>query len=447
MKAKRFPDGFVWGASTSAYQIEGAVDADGRGESIWDRFSRVPGAVGNGDTGDPACDHYNRWRDDVSLMSELGLSGYRFSLAWPRLFPEGTGKPLQAGIDHYDRLIDALLEKGITPLVTLYHWDLPQALQDIGGWRNREVVERFADYASTCFDAFGDRVKDWVTQNEPWIVGVLGHQLGIHAPGEKDLRGTVVAMHHLLLSHGRAVQALRASGSDGRAGVAFSLFPHYPASDRPEDIGASEASDGYVNRWFLDPVLRGSYPEDMRQHYERLIGPLDMIRTGDLDVIGSGSDFIGVNYYSPRLMRADPEREPFGWAVADVPEGEPVTDAGWHIAPSALTDLMLRLHNDYGDISIVITENGGVFNDAPHDARRIEFLRDHLDALHKAIEAGVPVRGYFHWSLMDNFEWAMGYAPRFGLVHVDYETQARTVKDSGRYYAQIARTNELPADE
>ncbi|HET8657674.1 MAG TPA: GH1 family beta-glucosidase [Micromonosporaceae bacterium] len=443
-----FPDGFLWGAATSAYQVEGAVATDGRGESIWDRFARTPGAVDGGDTGDMACDHYRRWRADLALLSELRLNAYRFSIAWPRLFPTGQGPVHRPGLDHYDRLVDELLRRGVTPLVTLYHWDLPQALQDRGGWRCREVVDRFADYADACFAAYGDRVRLWVTQNEPWIVGVLGHLLGLHAPGERDLRGAVTAMHHLMLGHGRAVQALRARGG-GRAGVAFSLFPHVPASDAAADREASTASDGYVNRWFLDPVLTGAYPPDMWDRYERLLGPLEMVHPGDLATISASSDFIGVNFYTDRVVRAAPGRQPFGWEVVPPAGGAEVTDTGWPVVPHALTELLLRLRADYGDVPVYVTENGAVYLDRPgddgavHDTRRIRFLHAHLAAVHRAIQLGAPVRGYFHWSLLDNFEWAMGYRPRFGLVHVDYATQRRTVKDSGRYYAAVAAANAL----
>ncbi|GDY31638.1 GH1 family beta-glucosidase [Gandjariella thermophila] len=448
-----FPEGFLWGAATSAYQVEGATREDGRGESVWDRFAHTPGAVAGGDTADVACDHYRRWPADVRLMAALGLSAYRFSVAWPRLFPDGTGPVNRAGLDHYDRLVDALLAHRITPVVTLYHWDLPQALQDRGGWRNRDVVDRFADYADTCFAAYGDRVTWWVTQNEPWIVGVLGHLRGLHAPGERDLAGAVRVMHHLLLGHGRAVQALRARGSGGRAGVAFSLFPHVPASEAAEDVEAAHGSDGYVNRWFLDPVLRGRYPEDMCRRYEDLAGPLAAVRPGDLEIIGAGADFVGVNYYTPRVVRAAPESEPFGWEVVPAPDGTAVTDLGWRIAPDALIGLLLRLRDDYGDVPVLVTENGAAFGDEPdaggrvRDRRRVRFLHDHLAAVRAAIDRGVPVVGYLHWSLLDNFEWAMGYTPRFGLVHVDYRTQARTLKDSARYYARVIAANTvLPVD-
>jgi beta-glucosidase len=435
---KTFPDGFLWGVATSAYQVEGAVDADGRGESIWDRFSHEPGRIDGGGTGDVACDHYSRWREDVELLGELGVNAYRFSIAWPRLFPTGRRPLERRGLDHYDRLIDALLERGITPVVTLYHWDLPQTLHDHGGWRARDVVERFAEYAATCFAAYGDRVRWWVTQNEPWIIGLLGHLLGLHAPGEQDVRAEVEVFHHVLLSHGRAVQELRASGRDAFAGVAFALSPHYTESKADEEV--TRASDEYVNRWFLDAVLKRSYPDGMRQRYEQLIGPLDFVRDGDLDVIASPSDYIGVNYYSRRLVRAAPEKKPFPWEVVTA---APTTDMGTEIVPEAFTDLLVRLRADYGDIPILITENGADFRDGVHDERRTRFLHDHLAAVHDAIEQGVPVRGYMHWSFMDNFEWALGYGPRFGLVDVDYETQQRTIKDSGRYYARVAQANAL----
>jgi beta-glucosidase len=458
---KTFPSGFLWGASTSAYQVEGAVDADGRGRSIWDTFSHTPGKIDNGDTGDVASDHYRRWRDDLDLLASLGVNAYRFSLAWPRIFPDGDGRLERRGLEHYDRLIDRLLELGITPVVTLYHWDLPQALQDRGGLLARDTVERFAEYAHACFDAYGDRVRWWLTVNEPWIIGLLGYLHGLHAPGvNDDVRGEVTAFHHTLLAHGRAVQELRASGRDAGIGPALCLAPHYPATDDPADRAAAWASDGYVNRWFLDAVLKGSYPEDMWALYERVVGALDFVHDGDVATIATPSDFLGVNYYSRRLVRAAPDRKPFPWDVVvagDVPlteggtDGVPRTEAGTEVTPTAFTDLLVRLRDDYGDVPLLITENGAVFGDAPaadgrvHDGRRIEFIHDHLAAVRDAIAQGVPVIGYCHWSFMDNFEWALGYAQRFGLVYVDYATLARTVKDSGRYYGEIARKNTLVA--
>jgi beta-glucosidase len=337
---------------------------------------------------------------------------------------------------------------------TLYHWDLPQGLEDEGGWRNRDTVERFVEYAQTCYEAFGDRVKWWLTINEPWIVGLLGYLHGLHAPGyEGDVLGEVTVFHHLLLAHGRAVQEFRKAGIDGgKIGMAPNLSPHYPASDDPADVAVSHASDGYVNRWFLDPVYKGSYPEDMKARYEELLGPLDFIHDGDLETIHQPTDYLGVNFYSFRVMEAVPGDTPWPWRVI-VPENVPTTagftggvastDAGTPIVPWALTDLLVRLKDDYGAPPIMITENGSVFPQPLHDVERVQFIHDHVAALHDAIEQGVPVVGYCHWSLMDNFEWKLGYAQRFGLVHVDYETLERTVKDSGRYYARIAAANEL----
>jgi beta-glucosidase len=446
-----FPDGFLWGASTSAYQIEGAVAADGRGPSIWDTFSHTPGKIEGGGTGDVACDHYHRWESDLDLLASLNLNAYRFSLAWPRLFPDGVRRE-QRGFDHYDRLIDGLLARGIEPVVTLYHWDLPQALEDRGGWRARDTVDRFAEHAAACFDAYGDRVRWWLTINEPWIVGLLGYLLGLHAPGRRgDLLGEATVFHHLLLAHGRAVQELRRTGR-GRIGLAPNLLPHYAASDDPADAEAAWASDGYVNRWFLDPVFRGTYPEDQRARYEERLGPLAFIHDGDLATIAEPSDFLAVNYYSPRWIEAAPGDAPWPWRVV-VPQGTettggftagvPQTEAGTPIAPSGLTDVLVRVRDDYGDVPILITENGAVFAEPLHDERRLRFIHDHVAAVRAALEQGVNVIGYCHWSLLDNFEWALGYAQRFGLVHVDYDTLERTIKDSGRYYARVAAANEV----
>jgi beta-glucosidase len=453
-----FPEGFCWGVSTSAYQVEGAVEEDGRGVSIWDTFSHTPGKIEGGGTGDVACDHYRRWRDDLRLMVELGANAYRFSLAWPRIQPTGSGAVERRGLDHYDRVIECLLERGIEPLVTLYHWDLPQALEETGGWLSRDTAERFAEYAAICFDAYGDRVRRWITVNEPWIVGLLGYRLGLHAPGHADVREEVTAFHHLLLAHGRAVQALRRSGKSGDAGVAFALAPHYPWSDDPADVRAARESDGYVNRFFLDAVLTGSYPRDTLELFERVAGPLDFIHEGDEAVIGTPSDFIGVNYYARRVMRAVPDRQPYPWEVViegDEPTteggtaGVPMTEAGTEITPRAFTDLLVRLARDYPGYPIVITENGAVFGDEPgpdgrvRDERRVRYIESHLGAVLDAIEQGAPVEGYCYWSLMDNFEWALGYGQRFGIVHVDYDTLKRTIKDSGRYYARVASENAL----
>ena len=446
-----FPDRFLWGAATSAYQIEGAVDEDGRGRSIWDTFTHTPGKIDGGGTGDVACDHYHRWNDDLDLLASLNLNAYRFSLAWPRLYPSGSGAREPRGFAHYDRVIDGLLSRGIEPIVTLYHWDLPQALEDRGGWRSRDTVEQFAEYAAACFDAYGDRVRWWLTINEPWIIGLLGYLHGLHAPGYRDdVLGEVTVFHHLLLAHGRGVQELRASGAEGRVGLAPNLMPHYAASASAEDVDAVDGSDGYVNRWFLDAVFRGEYPDDQRQRYEQHVGPLDFVHDGDLRTIAEPVDYLGVNYYSPRWMQAVPGDKPWPWRVV-VPSGAettagftggvPQTEAGTPIYARGLTDLLVRIRDDYGDVPIMITENGAVFAEPVHDDGRVAFIHDHVAAVRDALARGVNVVGYCHWSLLDNFEWALGYAQRFGLVHVDYGTLERTVKDSARYYARIAAAN------
>jgi beta-glucosidase len=438
---RRFPDGFTWGVSTSAYQVEGAVHADGRVPSIWDTFSHTPGKIDGGGTGDVACDQYRRWREDVELIAGLGANAYRFSIAWPRMHDP-------RGVAHYDALIDGLLERGLEPFVTLYHWDLPQSLEDAGGWLNRDTVERFAEYAALCFEAYGDRVRRWITINEPWIVGLLGYRLGLHAPGHEDVREEITAFHHLLLAHGRAMQELRASRHDGLGGITNALMPHYPFSDDQADVDAARESDGYVNRFFLDSVFKGSYPADTLDLFERVAGRLDFIRDRDLAVIATPSDFLGVNYYARRIMRATPGRVPYPWeVVAGVgpttdggTAGVPMTEAGTEIVPGAFTDLLVRLQRDYR-VPTVITENGAVFSEPLHDEQRVRYIHDHVVAVHEAIAQGADVRGYCYWSLLDNFEWALGYAQRFGLVHVDYETLERTVKDSGRYFERVARAN------
>ena len=425
---------FLRGVATSAFQIEGSLDADGRGASIWDGF-----ASDAGETGAVACDHYRRWREDVDLIASLGVDAYRFSIAWPRLLPEGHGRVEQRGVDHYSRLIDALLERGIEPVVTLFHWDLPVAYD----WRNRDTAEKFAEFATLCYKHYGDRVKWWLTINEPWIVGLLGFRLGLHAPGiTDDVRGEVTVFHHLLYAHGLAVQAYDGAHD---VGIALNLFPHYPGSEEPADVEAARGSDGYTNRWFLDPLYGRGYPDDMRGRWERLVGRLDFVRDGDLAAIAAPTGYLGINYYAPRVVVAAPDDRPWPWRVI-VPDEWPTTagftggvastDAGTPIAPHGLTDLLTRVHRDYGP-RVMVTENGAVFPEPLHDERRIAFIRDHVDALHAAMREGVDVLGYLHWSLMDNFEWKLGYAQRFGLVHVDYATQKRTVKDSGRCYSQL----------
>jgi beta-glucosidase len=441
-----FPPGFLWGAATSSYQIEGAVNEDGRGESIWDRFSRVPGAVERGETGDVADDHYHRYAADVDLMADLGLRAYRFSIAWARVHPEGAGRRNEAGLDFYRRLVDRLLERDIVPLATLYHWDLPQALQDrAGGWASRETAERFGEYASTVFDALGDRVTRWITLNEPWVASFLGNHVGIHAPGIRDLPTAVRASHHLMLGHGRAVEAFRAAGRPGEIGVTLDLQVSDPATDTDVDIEAARHADGHTNRRFLDPILRGSYPADMLDVDAAAGADPGHIEPGDLALISAPIDFLGMNYYFRRRVAATTDVLGF----RDVPPaaGERTTEMGWPIRPDGLRDQLLRLHREYPSIPIHITENGvadtaGVGPDGRvDDPLRIEYLRGHIAAVEEAIDAGVDVRGYFAWSLMDNFEWAFGYRPRFGLVHVDFDTLERTPKASAEWYRSVIAAN------
>ncbi|HEX5013354.1 MAG TPA: GH1 family beta-glucosidase [Candidatus Limnocylindrales bacterium] len=444
-----FPDGFVWGVATSAFQVEGALDKDGRGPSIWDRFCRVPGAIANGDIADVTADHYHRWLEDVEIMAGLGVRAYRFSIAWPRIQPTGRSPVNAKGMAWYDRLVDALLERDIAPCPTLYHWDLPAAFDDAGGWLDRSTAERFGEYSRLCFDALGDRVGTWFTINEPWVAATLGYRLGIHAPGRRDLAAAVRASHELLRAHAAAVEAFRASGAGarGRIGPVLNLMPTYPATDSDADREAAVGSDGYTNRWFLDPILRGAYPADTFELLERLAGPFDWLEPEDLARIGRPVDLVGVNYYARRVVTAGRTEDGLPWRVVPATPGIPTTDTGWEITPECLTDLLVRVRTDYGDVPLLVTENGCVFLDAPDpagriaDAGRVRFLRDHLAAIRAAIDAGVRVEGYFAWSLLDNFEWAEGLRSRFGLVHVDYPSGRRLVKDSGHAYARIIAAN------
>lgn len=431
-----FPAEFVWGAATAAFQIEGATRADGRGESIWDRFCQIPGNVANGDTGDRACEHYYRWREDLDVMSSLGLQGYRFSISWPRIQADGRGPANQKGIDFYRRLAEGLLERGIEPLATLYHWDLPQALQDEGGWASREVVDRFEVYAELVFDGLGDLVRDWVTHNEPWVTAFLGYGYGTKAPGVQDWLAALTSAHHVLLSHGKAVALFRDGGRAGRIGITLDLTQVYG------DAEAALRLDGNRNRWFLDPVLRGGYPADMVDLYEERLGPLEFVQPGDVEEIAAPLDFLGVNFYQPAVVRLDEDAGPVG--VEELPPDGPTTAMGWRVDSDALTELLLRLKHDYGDIPLLITENGASFDDPPvdgngvvEDPQRVEYLRDHVAAVEQAIGGGVDVRGYYVWSLLDNFEWEHGYASRFGIVWVDFESQRRTPKRSAIWYRDL----------
>ncbi len=447
MTDARFPDGFVWGAATAAYQVEGAVDADGRGPSIWDTFTKVPGAIAGGDTGDVACDHYHRYPEDVALMADLGLGAYRFSIAWPRIQPDGSGALNQKGIDHYRRVVDELLVHDLTPYVTLYHWDLPQALQDKGGWAARDTAYRFAEYAGVVHDALGDVVKQWITLNEPKVSSHAGYGDGIHAPGIKDQDQRNRAVHHLLLAHGLGLQVLR----DGRhaagqsVGLTLDVSPVEGASSSEADQAAARRLDGDSHRLFLDPVLRGAYPQDVMEQ----LGGFDWVQDGDLPLISAPIDFLGINYYRRMLVEASETGPLFARTV--LPEGVPVTSVDWPVQPDGLREVVADLTAAYDGLPpLYITENGAAYDDVPaadgsvDDPLRVDYLQGHLLALHQAIQDGVDVRGYFVWTLLDNFEWAEGFAKRFGVVHVDYATQQRTPKTSAGWLGQVARDNAVP---
>lgn len=443
--AASFPAGFLWGAATAAYQIEGATREDGRNPSIWDAFAATPGKTYLGETGEIAADHYHRMPEDVALMAELGLGAYRFSISWSRVLPDGTGTVNARGLDFYDRLVDELLAKGITPLATLYHWDLPLALHDQGGWLKRDTALAFADYAELMGRRLGDRVDWWLTQNEPWCAAFLGYGNGVHAPGIKDMQAAAVAGHHLLLSHGLAMPRLRAhTRPSAKLGITLNFSPVYAADNRPETLAGVEKEDIFQNRWFVEPIFRGSYPEHLFTNMGVQHPP---VKDGDLALISTPLDFLGVNNYSRVLLRSGPEANGSSSTgtyehVVPVP-GACYTEMGWEVYPRGLADLLCRLHRDYAPPALVVTENGAAFEDVwdgntrVSDPRRVEYLQEHIRAVAQAISQGAPVRGYFAWSLMDNYEWAEGYSKRFGLIYIDYASQRRVIKDSGYWYANF----------
>lgn len=432
------PEGFLWGVATAAYQVEGAVAEDGRAPSIWDTFSHTPGKIAGGDTGDVACDHYHRWREDLGLIKELGAGAYRFSVAWPRVVPGGDGPVNAKGLDFYDQLVDGLLAEGIEPFLTLYHWDLPQALQDRGGWPVRETAEHFARYASVVAERLGDRVKNWATLNEPLCSSWIGHLDGTMAPGATDITAAVRTSYHLLLGHGLATQAIRAAVPGAQVGIVNNLNPVDPATGSPADAAAARRMDGHTNRWWLDPIHGRGFPEDMVDVY----GVELPVREGDLEIIAQPLDWLGLNYYFPAVVTDDPGGTyPFARSVRRL--HVPRTGMDWEIDANGIERMLLRLTEEYGARRIYVTENGSAWPDvvgvdgAVQDPERIRYLEEHLAACARATRKGAPLAGYFAWSLMDNFEWAYGYDKRFGLVHVDYKTQARTVKASGRRYAEL----------
>ncbi len=445
----RFPPGFHWGAATSAYQIEGSPLADGAGPSIWERFAHTPGMMANGDTGDVACDHYRRYKDDVQLMRALGLQGYRFSIAWARVLPEGTGRINPNGVDFYSRLVDELLENGIEPNATLFHWDLPAALDDRGGWLNRDSAHWFAEYASVMFKALDDRVKRWSTLNEPWVVTDGGYLHGKLAPGHRSKYEAPIATHNLMRASGAGIQAYRALGRH-EIGVVFNIEPKYPATDSPEDIAATRRAHAYMNEQFADPALLGSYPPELKE----IFGPAwPDFPADDFALTKQKVDYVGINYYTRAVVKNDPEAYP----LKAVPVRQPnvtYTETGWEVYEQGFTDTLTWFKRRYGDIPLYITENGSAFYDAPvaegdvvQDPLRTSYLRKHLKAVHNAIQQGVDIRGYYAWSLLDNLEWSLGFAKRFGLYHVDFATQKRTPKATAKFYAEVIETNGAVLDE
>jgi beta-glucosidase len=444
-----FPDSFLWGASTSAYQIEGSPLADGAGPSIWQRFAHSPGRTINGDTGDIACDHYNRWRDDVKLMKELGLQAYRFSISWSRIFPAGTGTINERGLDFYDHLVDALLTESITPNATLFHWDLPAALDDRGGWLNRDVANWFADYATAVFARLGDRVPMWVTLNEPWVVTDGGYLHGVLAPGHRNLYEAPLASHNLLRAHGRGVQAFRAESSRGQIGLVVNLEPKDSATGSAEDRDAARRGDAYMNRQYLDPVFLGRYPDEMQEIFGDAWPDFP---DDDFKLIGEKIDFLGINYYTRGVVRDDPLALPVRIAYVRQPE-HAYTETGWEMHPPSLTRTLTWVTEHYGRMPLYVTENGAALYDPPYtidgrveDPLRVWYFREHIKAVHDAIEQGADVRGYFAWSLLDNYEWSLGFSKRFGIVHVNYETQQRTPKASALFYRDVIRSNGTSLD-
>jgi len=450
-----FPDTFLWGTATAAYQVEGAVDEDGRGRSIWDTFSHTPGKVLHGDTGDIACDQYHRLEEDLDLMADLGIQAYRFSVAWPRIQPQGSGPVNQPGLDYYRRLVDGLRARSIEPMLTLYHWDLPQALEDVGGWTNRETSERFAEYTGIVYEALSDSVSLWLTLNEPWVVAWMGHGMGVHAPGKTDAGAALAATHHLLLGHGLAMERMRSSGEGNQLGVTLNLHPARPSRDREADVKAARLVDGQAVRLYLDPLFRGEYPGDVFSYYEERGVDLSFVRDGDLQRISAPLDFLGINYYFRNTVRDAPEGGPPNVPFADlnarpiVPHDAEKTAMGWPVDPEGLTEMLVRIKEEYADLPIYVTENGRAVHDyvdpegGVDDEERISYLDAHFRAAHDAIDRGVDLRGYMVWSFLDNFEWAEGYSKRFGIVFVDYGTQRRIPKASARWYSGVIRRNGL----
>jgi beta-glucosidase len=448
-----FPQGFHWGSATAAYQVEGGAAEDGRSESIWDVYSHLPGIIKNNDNGDVACDHYHRWKEDVKLMKDLGYKAYRFSISWPRILPDGTGRINQPGLDFYNALIDELLATGITPMATLYHWDIPACIKD--GWLNRDSTDAFAEFSAVCARNFGDRVKFWATINEPVCASFMSYFWGQHAPGISDPYKGLLSAHHVLLAHGKAVSVIRENYADAQIGIALNWLSSYPKTNSAADLTIVRRFEGQNNRWFIDPIYKGTYPADILAEYVKhgVLQSLepDFVKEGDMQTIAAPTDFLGLNYYTRHVYHVNNEEEALSTYVEPLPSPEDKqTEMGWEIYPKALYDLLLRINADYAPKKIYITENGASYSTAPDengkvvDTKRIDYLDLHLQEVAKAIKAGVPVAGYYCWSFLDNFEWRHGYSQRFGLVYVDFKTQKRTPKDSAYWYSQVIKNNGLP---
>jgi beta-glucosidase len=448
----QFPKDFHWGTATAAYQIEGAVNRDGRGPSIWDIFSHTPGATKKGDTGDIACDHYHHWKEDIQLMKTLGCKAYRFSVAWPRILPDGIGKVNQSGVDFYNHLIDEMLQAGITPMLTLYHWDLPARLKD--GWLNRSTADAFAEYSVICAKFFGDRVKYWATINEPMCASFMGYSWGHHAPGINDPYKGLVAAHHILLAHGKAVTAIHSVSTDAQVGIPLNLMSIYPQTSSDEDQTAARIAEGLFNRWFIDPIYKGAYPVETVQEYVRKgvlkDENLDFVKENDMQTISVPMDYLGLNYYTRQVYHVEEGQDPAEIHIHQLPApADNQTEMGWEIYPKGFYDLLIKVNEEYHPKKIMITENGASYSTAPdangkvNDVQRIRYLDLHLQTIAKAIQAGVPVAGYYLWSLMDNFEWGHGYSQRFGMVYVDYKTQKRYPKESAYWYRDVIKQNGL----
>ena len=448
MAGIQFPEGFIWGCATSSYQIEGGVREDGRGETIWDRYCSIPGNVANGDNGDVASDHFHRYQEDVALMKEMGMKAYRFSIAWSRILPDGTGVVNEKGVQFYSNLIDELLAAGIEPYITLYHWDLPQKLQDRGGWMNPDMAEYFLEFSKICIDRFGDRVKKWITLNEPYCAAFLGYYEGRQAPGYHDFSAAVLAAYHMYIGHGLVVKYYREKGLGGEIGIALNLMGRLPFSDKPEDVEAAKRADGYLNRWFIEPIMLGKYPQDMIDFYTSKGVVLPEFKKEDLELMSQPLDFIGLNYYNDFYVKYSEKVWPLQFAIENPPHCV-VNDRNWPVTEPGFKRMMKRMKEEYGVDNIVVTENGTSFHDIVNvnhevkDDARLDYLDRHIRVLHDTMEEGVHVTAYFVWSFYDNFEWSFGYNSRFGIVYVDFNTQERIVKESGRWYSEVIRRNGL----